>query len=244
MTVRTCLMNNDLFPLWRAPGEESSSLPGINIELHEAIAEELGFVIEWVRAPFPRCLVLLRNHEVDMFNVASYRADREKYGKYPTRDGDIDHARRLKSDTYEAFVIDKGAVDWNGDAFTVHDRLPVAIEIGASIRSWLNERNTRVYEVSRPQQAFDMLARGRVAAVITNQFNGIPYLDKGVTQLMPSISEKSYFIMIADEFYEHHPLLSEQVWDVSKIVRERIYGQLLVKYSNLNGWPPLSPTAN
>ena len=63
--LRVCLMDTELFPLWRKPGEEDADLPGINIELQQLIAQQLGHTIEWVRAPFPRCLVLLKQNEVD-----------------------------------------------------------------------------------------------------------------------------------------------------------------------------------
>lgn len=234
--VKVCLMDTDLFPLWRAPGKESVPQPGINIELQDRIGQALGLNVQWVRAPFPRCLVLLKQNEVDLLNVASYNADRERYGLYPKLNGKVDHARRLKSDSYHAYTLADSAVRWNGEQFTNITESPIAIEIGASIRTLLNEMNLTVYEVSRVSQAFGMLQRGRVSAVVTNRFNGLTYTTSNVIELSPPVQSKSYFIMISNQFYSQYPELSEQIWDLSEQVRKSDHATLLEAYARMPHW--------
>jgi polar amino acid transport system substrate-binding protein len=234
--VKVCLMDTDLFPLWRAPGQESAPLPGINVELQHRIVQSLGVNIVWVRAPFPRCLVLLKQNEVDLFNVASYNADRERYGLYPKRNGEIDHSRRLKSDSYHAYTLLNSPLQWDGQQFSNMGEAPIAIEIGASIRSMLNEMNLPVYEVSRVSQAFGMLQRGRVSAVVTNRFNGLSYSNEYVNELSPAVLSKSYFIMIAKQFYAEYPQLAERIWDESERVRIAEHAKLLERYSSTSHW--------
>ncbi|WP_100641833.1 substrate-binding periplasmic protein [Alteromonas facilis] len=235
--LKVCLMDSDLFPLWRKPGQENHPHPGINIELQQHLARQLGQSIEWVRAPFPRCLVLLKQNEVDLLNVASFSADREQYGHYPKLNGSIDPKRRLKSDAYHAYVLESGHVSWNGMEFSHLSNKPIAIEIGASIRRFLNERNIPVYEVSRVSQAFGMLRLGRVSAVVTNKFNGLSFTNSGVIELPQEVNSKAYYIMISDGFISQYPEYAEQIWAQSGETRRAIYNDLLEKYGRLEGWP-------
>lgn len=234
--LRVCLMDTELFPLWRKPGEEDADRPGINIELQQLIAQQLGHTIEWVRAPFPRCLVLLKQNEVDVLNVASYSADREVYGRYPKDDGSIDVARRLKSDRYNAYVLQKDEVSFDGSNFYNLQNKPIAIEIGASIRNFLNDKNIPVYEVSRVSQAFGMLNLGRVSAVVTNQFNGLSYTSDKVIELPIAVRNRAYFLVISHQFYQRYPDFSEQLWKSSEIVREAHYRQLMQRYTTSESW--------
>ena len=234
--VRVCLIDSELFPLWRKPGDEEFDNPGINIELQQSIALEFGHEIEWIRAPFPRCLVLLRQNEVDMLNVASYNADRERYGHYPKNNGAIDDTRYLKPDSYYAYVMADSNVTWNGKEFNDIQNLPVAIEIGASIRTFLNEIDISVYELSRASQGFGMLTRGRVAAVVTNQFEGSKYESDDIVALQPVVKKKEYYLMVSREFYALYPELSERIWSYSANVRQAKYNSLITRYGQLNSW--------
>lgn len=234
--VRVCLMDSTLYPLWRSPGDEGSVNPGINIELHQRIASTLNFTIVWVRAPFPRCLVMLKENKVDMLNVASYSADRERYGLYPKVDNTIDYSRRLKTEGYHAYAMKDSHIEWDGEQFHNTAETPIAIEIGASIRGLLNEMNLPVYEVSGVQHAFGMLRKGRVSAVVTSRFNGLIHGGKEVVELAPSLQGRAYFIMVAEQFYQRYPALTERVWDESARARENEYDVLLKAYIDVPAW--------
>ncbi|MDM7859858.1 transporter substrate-binding domain-containing protein [Alteromonas sp. ASW11-36] len=235
-TIKVCLMDTELFPLWRKPGNEEMSSPGINIELQRYVAQQIGHSIEWVRAPFPRCLVMLRQNQVDMLNVASYSPDREAYGRYPKIEGHIDPARSLKTDSYYAYVLLNTNVEFSdGDFHNLGDK-PIAIEIGASIRTYLNEKNIPVYEVSRVSQAFGMLKLGRVSAVVTNQFNGLSYASDNILELPNEVRRRPYYLVISHGFYTHNPELSEEIWRVSGEVRDALYKKLLAEYTQYQSW--------
>lgn len=235
-TVRVCLMDTELYPLWRKPGNETLPNPGVNIELQQYIADELGHRIDWVRAPFARCLALLRQNEVDLVNVASYNADRERYGHYPKKDGQLDIERHFKRESYFAFRLPESEFSWDGKSFSNPSKLPIAIEIGASIRTFLNEKEIAVYEVSRASQAFGMLTRGRVVAVVTNQFQSIEYQSDAIEVIQPAVSNKEYYIMISKQFYGNYPEYSEQIWTLSGLIREKHFVQLLEHYSDEKEW--------
>lgn len=102
--LKICLMDTQLFPLWRAPGREELQDPGLNIELMNIILTNMNLRADWVRAPFLRCLALLQSGEVDIINAASYQADREQYGRYPFTEGALDPGKRLKFDTYYLMI--------------------------------------------------------------------------------------------------------------------------------------------
>ncbi len=237
-SVKVCMMDTDLFPLWRQPRDENQTHPGINIELQQYISYQLGHSIVWVRAPFPRCLVLLKQNEVDLLNVASYSPEREQYGLYPKINGAIDIEKRLKSDAYHAYTLQHSHVVWDGESFSHIQDKPIAIEIGASIRKFLNEKTIPVYEVSRVDQAFGMLELGRVSAVVTNKFNGLSFISTDVKELPVPITTKPYYIMISEKFHRDYPEYAEQIWEHSKDAREALYHGLLKKYGQFEDWPP------
>ncbi|MFC3094021.1 hypothetical protein DRW07_11110 [Alteromonas sediminis] len=235
-TVKVCMMDSELFPLWRKPGQEDKINPGINIELQKQIMDAVKLQIEWVRAPFPRCLVMLRHNEVDLFNAASYSPDRELYGVYPKDNGQIDITKRLKTDSYYAYVRRKASLTWSSDNFVPSPSKPIAIEIGASIRSKLNDLNIPIYEVSRVEQAFGMLEKGRVSAVVTNQFNGYIYQSDDIIELNPAVQSKFYYLISSHQFNNEYPVLMRQIWSQSEQVRKESFKRLLDKYAGLTSW--------
>lgn len=64
--LRVCLIDTDLFPLWREPGGENEAMPGINIELMNAVVAPLEIKIIWERQPFARCLHSLQLERVEL----------------------------------------------------------------------------------------------------------------------------------------------------------------------------------
>jgi polar amino acid transport system substrate-binding protein len=234
--LKICLMDTELFPLWRAPGKEELQDPGLNIELMNIILANANLQADWVRAPFLRCLALLQSGEVDIINAASYQAPREQYGRYPFTDGALDPGKRLKFDTYHAFVNTSSNASWDGNEFSQLGSLPIAIEIGASIKTSLEKLKLPVIELSTAEQAFQMLKRNRVSVVVTNQNNGNKYLDKSIKQLRLAVQTKAYYLMISHQFYARHTELSEKIWAESQALQQNEYSKLLYKYDTMPPW--------
>lgn len=235
--VRVCMMDSDLFPLWRGPTEEDRELPGINIDLINSIARATSLDLVWIRAPFQRCLVLLQQGEADILNAASYRQSREVFGRYPKSNGLLDVSKRLKYDTYNLFVYENSNITWDGKSFNNLGLQPVAIEIGASIESTLHDLGVVTRPVAGAQSAFMMLQRKRVAAVATNINNGLKFASDEVKSLTPALVEKPYFLVISHHFYRQNPELSERIWEQSAEVQLAEYDFILSQYAGLLDWP-------
>jgi polar amino acid transport system substrate-binding protein len=234
--LKICVMDTELFPLWRGPGKEGLDNPGLNIDLMNIILANVELQADWVRAPFLRCLALLQNGEVDVINAASYQAAREQYGRYPFTDGALDAGKRLKFDTYHAFANIRSNVSWDGREFTHMDSLPIAVEIGASIKARLEKMQLPVVELSTAEQAFQMLKKNRVSVVVTNQNNGNKYQDKSIRQLRLAVQTKAYYLMISHQFYASHTEISEQIWAESQALQQNEYPKLLYKYDTMLPW--------
>ncbi|XOV80467.1 MAG: substrate-binding periplasmic protein [Aestuariibacter sp.] len=237
ITLEVCLIDNELFPLWRKPGEEHKSRGGINIDLMRYIAAQTNLKIHWVRAPFPRCLKLLQSGEVDALNVASYNADRSQYGLYPFKDGKIDMTRRFKNDSYSAFVKQGSDIQFDGEKFTNIKHLPVAIEIGASIGYMLENMNIKLLRLPNIEQAFNMLLAGRVSMVVTNSHNDAKVRNAPVKKLSPPVVNKPYYLMLSRQFYEQHPILAQNIWQASGQMQQSYYSQVMSYYLAINNWP-------
>lgn len=234
--INTCIIDTELFPLWRKPGEEAKEDPGLNIELYNIILNKLKLQATWIRAPFSRCLILLQNGEVDVVNAVSYQKAREKYGRYPFRNDKVDIQKRLKFDSYHAFVHVTDEAQWlNGDFIQLANK-PVAIETGASVKSLLNKLNIQVLELPHPAHAFGMLEKQRVAAVITNSNNGNKYGSALVKKLPESVQDKAYYLMISNQFYDAHSELAERIWMESKKLHISTYQRTVGKYNTAEPW--------
>jgi len=234
--LKICVMDTELFPLWRGPGQENQQDPGLNIELMNVILANLDLQADWLRAPFLRCLALLQSGEVDVINAASYQSAREQYGRYPFTDGAVDPGKRLKFDTYHAFVNVSSDASWDGQQFSQLGNLPIAVEIGASIKFRLQKLQLPVIELSTAEQAFQMLKRNRVSVVVTNQNNGNKYLDSSIRQLRLAVQTKAYYLMISHQFYARHTAFSELIWAESQALQDNEYPKLLYKYDTMLPW--------
>lgn len=234
-TIKTCVIDSDLFPLWQAPRKEDARFPGINIELYNEIANELKFKVDWVRAPFPRCLALLGSGEVDIVNAVSYKVDREIYGLYPRKRDDVDISKRLKFDSYKAFVRKTSKIKWDGDHFSGLGKGLVLIEIGASIESLLSSLGLNVQEIASIDRGFLMLSMGRAEAVVTNGYNR-PETMENLKFLTPELVRKPYYLMISKHFYRNNPDLSESIWSASAALQENRHDQIVSKYSGRKNW--------
>ncbi|BDX06081.1 substrate-binding periplasmic protein [Planctobacterium marinum] len=231
------MMDTNLFPLWRKPGDEHQPLPGINVELLNAVLQSLDISVVWIRQPFARCLHSLGSGLVDVLNVASYSEEREKYGVYPKKGNKIDVSRRFKYDIYYAFTHKNAATDFDGKTFSQLDGRPVVVEIGASITSKLYGMGISLMEHPHVGSAFKMLEKGRVSAVVTNQYNGLKYMNKNIKRLENPVQEKPYFLVFSHQFYQLHPDTVEHIWFISGQVQDHQYQSILQKYASIPDWP-------
>lgn len=232
-------MDSDLFPLWQAPRKENSRFPGINIELYKQIAQNLKFNIDWVRAPFPRCLALMSVGEVDIVNAASYKVEREQFGLYPRKRTEVDESKRLKYDTYKAYVRQNSQITWDGNRFENLQKGLVLIEIGASIGTLLTSLNLNVQEIASIDRSFLMLSLGRAEVVVTNAYNR-PNSLHDIRILSPEIIRKPYYLMISTQFYRQNPDLSELIWQASAELQVEQHDIIMEGYRGKTSWDDLS----
>lgn len=235
--LRVCLMSSDLFPLWRKAGSENLEYGGINIDLMRAIFVDMDIELEWERAPFARCLHYLQSGTVDVLNVASYRKEREVYGVFPKTNGKIDTSRRFKYDTYYAFVKRGSEVIFTGEEFLNTLGLPIAVEVKASVIPLLESYHLDLLTQPSSELAFEMLKIDRVAAVVTNQYNGLKYSTKNIRRIEPPVVEKPYYLVFSKQFYEANTNLAERIWFLSGQLQARKYQNILQRYASLSYWP-------
>lgn len=237
IALDVCLIDSELFPLWRASGEEHHEKGGINIDLMRHIADELDFSINWVRAPFARCLKMLQNGEVDALNVASYSRTRLQYGLYPTKGQKVDPDRRFKMDAYAGFVRSDSKINFNGNTFENINKMPVAIEIGASILPNLKKMDLEVLQLPDIDHAFKMLEANRISMVVTNHYNGARYQDHDIRRLSPNIEEKPYYLMLSRKFFSEQEAFALAIWQACQDLQETTYERVVNYYSSLATWP-------
>lgn len=216
---------------------ENNEYPGVNVELYQQIAQRLDFKIEWIRAPFKRCLVLLKQGKADILNAASFKPERMEYGLYPMKNRVIDEARRLKYDSYMAYTPADSTVYWNGESFVNLTDKRVLIEIGASIESKLYELGMKVQTMATMESAFSMLEKNRVSLVVTNISNGYKYGGPKIRELEQPIVTKPYYLMVSRQFNQKRPSLVKQIWYVSGLLQKQQYQRVLNRYKPMNHWP-------
>ena len=169
---RLCYENTEQFPYYL--GDTSEILekkPGVSIDLIRLATKDLGLSLEWQRAPWKRCLSFAKKGSVDAIFNASYKKDRLKIGRYPSKEGTVDKARRLTTLTYALYVSKHSNTHWNGHSF-VNLHGPVGLPVGYSIITMLRSNGVEVIESVNTTEGFKMLANQQVAAFAAQTATG------------------------------------------------------------------------
>lgn len=230
-------------PYYLGNGSEIPRDPGVAVEVVKLLEEYIDEIsIDLVRFPWSRCLVSLRNNNVDGIFNASYNTDRaQNIGWYPTknksRSGEVDVDRRLTTITYSFYKLKNSNISWNGTSFT-NLRGNIGAPLGYSVVNDLKNRGFDVEEALSTEANMRKLVANRVSLLALQDVTADKFIEKrrefgNVEKMYPPLEEKPYYLMLSDSFVRSNPSLAQKIWDTVKIIREEKIDALYDKYSDI-----------
>jgi polar amino acid transport system substrate-binding protein len=214
---------------WVLPVGENAYV-GIDLGLLKLLEKELGVTIHTQGFSWTGCLLQMESGAVDGAFAASYKADREQYGKFPTKDsGGPDESKRIHTSGYSLYTRKDLKVTFDGEKFDGLQGM-VAAQKNFSIVAPLQSFGVQIDDFSSdPLIILTKLKLYRVEAaalqtaradnVIANQQGLADIIVKCPADLAP-FGEKPYFLMLSHQFVEKYPEFAKEIWDKVEKIRE------------------------
>ncbi|MBL8470953.1 MAG: transporter substrate-binding domain-containing protein [Rhodocyclaceae bacterium] len=217
-TLALCVEKADVRP-WR-----TQDGGGLNIDLLNRVAGNLGLRFDYRGMPWKRCLAELKANAVAGAIGASFKADRLELAVYPGGNPP-DASKRLNVDRYVVLRRKGAKVDWDGKAFSYLDGA-VGIQLGYSVGDQLRAMGVKVDEgTQKGAELLHKLAAGRLAAAAMLDGEAVFVLDTNPAlaaeiQILPQpLVEKPYFLVFSHEFARSQADLAGRIWQAIATVR-------------------------
>lgn len=231
VTLTFCYEDKQLLPYYTGEGHTAPYMPGVTIEHLLASAAAAGNIkLAFVRFPWRRCLQKLEQNEVDAL-VATYLPQRGDFAVYPTTaDGNPDPHRAMSS--HATCLVHRADNDIQHKITQPHGTLVVSRPLGHSNPDY--PASVSVVPVHSQQHALELVLSGRVDATTTLcKVNGVAGADrlsqrKPLVVVYPPLYETTGYLVFSKAFYQRHPALAEQLWQMlgSTIQPQRYYDYL------------------
>ncbi|OHD82603.1 MAG: hypothetical protein A2355_10600, partial [Spirochaetes bacterium RIFOXYB1_FULL_32_8] len=225
------------FPSVTGNSNELSKVnPGVVVELLLKMETVTGIKITIKRLPWKRALESeLKNGSADGLFLASYKKERELFGSFPKKDGEIDESRCVYSSRYVFYTLKDSEVTYDGK--NLHNFTgAVGAPLGYSIVEDLKKIGFIIDESSGTDKDFEKMIGKRVNAVAALEMNGDAILSKNpqfaslIKKLEPAIVSKPYYIMLSNQFVAKNPDTANKIWNTLRDIRDKDLNILLKKY--------------
>ncbi|WP_262693220.1 substrate-binding periplasmic protein [Kordiimonas aquimaris] len=236
--LRFCYQDTELFPAYTGDGPQKPlTFPGVDIELLDTMAENLGVTVQYFRFSWNRCLALLKAGRIDSV-IASFSEDRKDIARFPMKGAQPDDSFHLTSSGYYLYHLGEQPI-WDGYQL-LDPGLMIATPLGYSIGRVLKNRNFNIIETSTTRELLSLLLYKRVDAVAApgNAADAIlrnePEQYKGIYRDATPIQENLYYLVFSYQFAAENPDLTKAFWQ--QMLQARIVRRDLVtnKYQRLN----------
>ncbi len=210
--------------------------PGTNIELTKRMADELGLKIEIKRFPWKRALELeLKNGTIDGLFAASYKKEREEFGEFPSKEGQVDETRCMYVNSYFFYKLKTSPLDWDGKVLK-NLKGAIGVPRGYSVVSDLKQMGYQIAESDDARKDFRRMNDGwlgAIAALGTAEdflLEASPEFNQVIVKVQPPISTKAYYLMLSHQFVAKNPELSQAIWDKFRELRPKELPKIMRKY--------------
>lgn len=209
--------------------------PGVSVELVRIAARQVGLTPIIIRAPWRRCLMTLQSNNVDGVFNGSFKAERQKMGRYPMRDGVVDPTRRLTTISYSLYRQKGSKLDWDGTGITNLSGT-IGVPMGYSIVNDLNKMGIQIEESHNTTFIFKKLQSGRVAGAAVQTLTGDALMATGqypaIEKIERPLVTKPYYVLLSHQFVAENPEKAERLWQAIARLRETEMPRLVTKYIN------------
>lgn len=232
VTVRFCMPDAEVYPFFIFTDDEQPT--GINPQILNQVFEQGALehvAIEYVKRPWKRCDVELRNGNVDMI-IGSYNTERDAFGLFPRELGMTGSDYFFSTVEVCLTTLDEPDFVARTRAGLVGDtKLTIGVEAGFSQRhseqmviEWLVIYNYL--------EKFTLLQRGRVDAIAeVCSIDFIPIETKAeyagmqniTTIYQPYLSNAAYAIFSEDFGYKNGDVANTILTELDKVDKQAVY---------------------
>lgn len=218
--LRYCYYDYDLSPSYRGSGAEVPPLGqrGIVIDIMDQVAAEIGLPLEWVRRPWPRCLAMMAEGEVDGLTGINYTPQRGKQMAFPLmQDGTLDIERTITPLAYYFFYNIYNPLQWDGEKFN-RKRISIASPRGFVVTDILREKGFSHVQEMGADQGFKALLDRKVDVFVESMLHyavarkTLPNLDIRTKRLDPPIYVSYIYNPVSKSYYSRNSKMVEQFW--------------------------------
>lgn len=213
--------------------KERENFRGLTIELVEAVAQDIGIKVKWIRLPWKRCISEVSKNRIDGVVNAIYLKEREKFFRFPLKEGQINREFRLFDIKYNVYTLKTSKVSWDGKQFK-NLKYSIGTNLGYATASLLKKSGIPYYESPSTDKLFNLLINKKLDAIITLDGKGSSAikklnLNKRVIKLKIPYQNDPDFIVFA------HKLdlkVSTKIWkEVQKFKDSKRFKLLCKKYN-------------
>lgn len=233
---RFCYQDVELFPAYteNSPNKPATN-PGVDIEIIDLVAAQVGVDVEYFRYSWNRCLALLKAGRIDSV-IASYNEDRTEIARFPM-DYDIpDIQKRITTASYYLYHLGQEPM-WDG-TLLLDPGIVVAAPLGYSIVRVLNSYGFNVMETSTTVELLNLLTYNRVDAVAAPGNAADEIIRSDFTRYSEVVKdpiplrENAYFVVFSHQYTNENPALVRAFWGAMPGVIDAHRDTILKKYQN------------
>lgn len=229
--------DREQYPYYATDGGLVPSLdPGVSVAMVKELENLIpDLEVRLIRLPWVECLRRMQVGAVDGVFNASYRPSRWRSGMYPMKAGRLDLSRRIMDISYSLYVREGSGVDWDGEHLSGIER-PVAVAGADVIVDELEKMGLRVEESLSPEDRFERLQNGQLAAVVEHRHRGDELLRlkfgrfNKLMRLDPPFLSRPYFLMLSSQYVVEFPDRAQLIWDAVARLRKREHESLMGHY--------------
>jgi len=224
-------------PFITGEGSEFSwEKPGIEVELYQLMALKLNISIKFIRIPWKRCLLQLRQGKIDGIFPASFKQERMQAGVYPMKDSQANPLMKTRDNTYFLYKHKQSSLSWDGVTLSGL-KSGIYAPLGWAIVDDLRKKRIAVHEAYDLPRVFKLLEKDRIDGVACLETVADFYLNENpeqypsIEKIYPPLEEKPYYLMLSHSFVEKHPQLADEIWrTISEIKASDEYKKIVRKY--------------
>ncbi|MES2299158.1 MAG: transporter substrate-binding domain-containing protein [Pseudomonadota bacterium] len=215
-TVNVCSERVDV-PPWR-----TGTGTGLNFDLLNQVASQIGITFVYSSVPWKRCLAQLKSNEMDGAFAASFVPERMDLGVYPGG-AQLDVGKRMHTDHF-VLIRRKGTrADWDGKAFS-NISGAIGYQLGYSVGEFLRAKGMTVDEGTQSApQLIQKLRAGRLAAAALGGSDATRLLSGAAgaeLEVLPiPIIEKHYYLVLSHALVRNNPQLANRIWNAIEEAR-------------------------
>ncbi len=201
--------------------------PGYSIFQIQEVAKQLAVPIKLVARSWKQCLDDVKSGAVDGAINGSYSKDRAAFAAYPYKlDGQADAGRRMYRATYALYKAKGSNVTFDGTKVSGITG-PIGAQTGFSIIAQIKQLGAKVDDsMSKSTDLLQAVVAGKLQAVAlqTSEADGViaddAVLKTKIERVATPLTEKPYFTIFNQAFFDKYGQTSRQLWQTERKVRD------------------------